>query len=112
MYPDLKSMPDEVLKQILDLDEMRVLTIDKDALRMSEKQLFWTPELEERIKSYWTKLNDYWKKKEWPPCTCADQEDGFMAGEKYNPYFYGGEPCSLEYYERCVKEKLIEDWRK
>jgi hypothetical protein len=95
----------------LDLTEARILTISKDDLRMAEKQLFWTPELEERVKSYWTRLNDYWNKKKWPPCTCKDQESGFMAMEKYNPYYYAGEPCSTDYYDRCVKEELITDWR-
>lgn len=95
-----------------DLKEARILKISKDDLRMSEEQLMWSEELEERVLAYWTKLNEYWENKAWPPCSCHEREGGFMAGEKYNPYYYGGQPCSLEYYERCVREKLIKDWRK
>jgi hypothetical protein len=111
MWPDFAKMTDEQLEMIAGLTEGRILKIDKDALRMSEEQLFWSDELEDRVKSYWTKLNEYWDNKAWPPCTCKDREGGFMANEKFNPYFYGGEPCSLAYYARCVKEQLITDWR-
>lgn len=110
--PNLKEMSDTQLQAIVDLSEARILKISKDDLRMSEEQLMWSDELEERVVAYWTKLNEYWDNKAWPPCTCAEREGGFMASEKFNPYFYGGEPCSLEYYKRCVKEKLTKDWRK
>lgn len=30
---------------------------------------------------------------------------GFMADPKYNPYFFKGEPCSLDYYNKWKKEQ-------
>ena len=82
------------------LQEARILKIEKDALMMGEQQLFWDDELSREILDYWTTLNKYWNEKKMPPCTCADQEGGFMAKEKWNPFYYNGEPCSVEYYKK------------
>lgn len=82
-----------------DLTEARILSISKDDLRMSEKQLLWTPDLEKEVVGYWTTLNGYWKNKKIPKCTCADYENGFLAQEKYNPYFRDGEPCNIKIYQ-------------
>lgn len=91
------------------VEEARILKISKDDMRMSEQQLLWTPDLEKDVVSYWRTLNGYWKKKTLPKCTCVDFEGGFMAKEAYNPYFYNGEPCSLEYYQKCKAEGLLSD---
>lgn len=88
-----------------DLKEARTLLISKDDLRMKEQQIFWNDQLEQDVKSYWTTLNSNWEKKVFPPCTCADHENGFMAKEKWNPYYYDGEPCSIKLYEKFKKEK-------
>lgn len=95
-----------------DLLEARILTISKDDLRMDETQLFWTPELEKEVYSYWATLNGCWKSKTLPKCTCLDHDGGFMGkrskkGKVYNPYFYNDEPCSLEWYNKCKKEGLV-----
>ena len=87
-----------------DLKEARILKIEKDALMMGEQQLFWDEELSREILDWWTTLNKYWKEKKIPPCTCADQEGGFMAKEKWNPFYKYDEPCSLKYYNEW-KEK-------
>lgn len=81
------------------LKEARILKIEKDTLMMGEQQLFWDEELSRQIKDYWTRLNKYWTEKKMPPCTCADKEGGFMAKEKWNPFFKYDEPCSLKYYK-------------
>lgn len=78
--------------------EARILYISKDDLRMEEKQLLWSDELEKEVLEYWNTLNAHWEKKTLPSCTCADHSGGFMAKEKFNPFFYNGEPCSLEWY--------------
>ena len=96
----LSEMSDTQLQAIVDLTEARILKISKDDLRMEEQQLLWTPELETEVTDYWKRLNRFWKEKQIPPCTCADHENGFLASEKYNPYFYDGEPCSIKLYER------------
>lgn len=90
-----------------DITEGRILKISKDDLRMKEQQLLWDTQLESDVVSYWTKLNDHWKKKTIPKCTCGDQENGFMAKEKWNPYFYEGHPCSIEWYKLKKKEGLL-----
>lgn len=82
------------------LTEARTLNIEKDTLRMAEVQYMWSDELEKEIVGYWTSLNAAWKSKKLPPCTCADHENGFMALEKWNGYFYEGEPCSIKWYEK------------
>ena len=81
-----------------ELNESRILYISKDDLRMAELQLFWDAELEKDVLDYWNSLNVHWKARTWPECTCADHENGFMAKEKWNPYFYDGEPCSMKWY--------------
>lgn len=102
-----------VLEQIKDLTEARILKISKDDLRMSEEQLLWTPALEKEVVGYWSTLNGYWKARKLPACTCADFEinqktgKGFMADEKYNPYFYDGEPCSLKWLKECKEKGLL-----
>lgn len=90
-----------------DITEGRILKISKDDLRMNEEQLIWTPELEKEIVGYWSTLNGYWKNKKIPKCTCADFEGGFLAKEKWNPFYYEGEPCSLAYYTKCKEEGLL-----
>jgi hypothetical protein len=92
---------------LANLKEARILKISKDDLRMSEEQLFWSEDLEHKVTSFWKTLNSYWKSRQLPSCTCADQCGGFMANEKYNPYFYNGEPCSTDWYNRCKQEGLI-----
>lgn len=91
---------------VKDLTEGRILKISKDDLRMTEDVLYWDAELESRITTYWRELNKAWdiykQNGSLPPCTCADREGGFMAGEKYNPFFYNGEPCSADW----LKENL------
>lgn len=91
----------------LELTESRILLISKDDLRLHEQQLLWSDELSSEVRDYWTELNDWWSKKKMPPCTCADHEGGFMASEKWNPYFYNGEPCSLEYYQEWKKSHEV-----
>lgn len=88
------------------VEEARILKISKDDLRMDENQILYTPALEEVVVSYWTQLNGWWADKKLPPCTCADKEGGFLAKEKYNPFWYNGEPCSLEYYKLWKAGKL------
>lgn len=82
------------------LEEARILKISKDDLRMDENQIIYDDKLEKQVLDYWNMLNDYWNAKKIPPCTCADHENGFMAKEKFNPYFYEGEPCSVKLYEK------------
>lgn len=82
-----------------ELNEARILLISKDDLRMAEQVLIWDAQLGFDVAKYWDTLNKYWKERKLPDCTCADNEGGFMASEKWNPYFYDGEPCSLKYYK-------------
>jgi hypothetical protein len=86
-------------KEYKNLTEARVLTIEKDTLRTKEFVLMWSDDLEAEILNYWNTINDFWKNKKLPPCTCEEQEGGFMAKPAYNPYFYNGQPCSREWYE-------------
>lgn len=81
------------------LSDGRILKISKDDLRLSEQVLTWSPQLEKEVVGYWQTLNGYWKAQKLPKCTCADYEHGFMAREKYNPYFYDGEPCSEVWFK-------------
>jgi len=81
------------------LSEARILTIEKDTLRTKEFVLMWNKELEEEVLNYWNTINMFWNDKKLPPCTCDEQEGGFMAKPAYNPYFYNGQPCSREWYE-------------
>lgn len=87
------------------IEEARVLKISKDDLTMDEYQVIYTPALEQVVLAYWQELNRWWKIKKFPPCTCHLYEGGFMAKEKYNPFFYEGEPCSMEWYHKVKKER-------
>lgn len=92
----------ELCSLIDNLTEARTLNIEKDTLRMAEVQYMWSDALEKEVKDYWTQLNAAWVRANegvLPPCTCADHEGGFLAKEKFNPYFYKGEPCSLTYFK-------------
>lgn len=101
----LSEMTDEQLFMIANMTESRICKISKDDLRMSEDQLMWTPDLEKEVYSYWSTLNGYWKaykeKGVLPNCTCDQHENGFMAKEAYNPYWFDGEPCSIKWKELC-----------
>lgn len=103
-------------KKYKDLARACIVNISKDDLRMSEIQLLWTPALEKIIYEYWATLNGYWNNKQLPKCTCGDYEInqktgiGFMADERYNPYYYEGEPCSLKWLLKCKAEGLVE-WK-
>ena len=99
---------DGILGTAESLTEARILKISKDDLRMMEQSLMWSTELESDVLSYWNSLNDHWKKKTLPKCTCADHEGGFMAKEAYNGYFYKGNPCSIDWYNEW-KNKLKEE---
>lgn len=111
--PDVWLPKNDWLLMKKDLTEARILNISKDDFRMSEMQLLWSPALEKQVFEYWSTLNGYWKAHQIPKCTCADYEInsktgvGFMADERYNPYFYEGEPCSLRWFEKCKKEGLL-----
>lgn len=102
---------DNIAQLTTGLTEARILIIEKDALRQKEQQLLWSDELEEEIVSWWKLLNKYWKERKIPPCTCADYEKnsrtgiGFMADSRYNPFYYKGKPCSLEYYKEHLTKK-------
>ena len=87
-----------------DLTEARILKISKDDLRMAEVQYVWSEDLEADVALYWTVLNKFWADKKIPPCTCADHDGGWMAREAFNPFFYEGEPCSLDWYTLNKKE--------
>jgi hypothetical protein len=87
------------------LDEARILVLEKDTLRTKEFKLFWDAKLEKDVYSYWSTLNGYLKAKKMPKCTCADYEGGFMAKEKWNGYFYNGQPCSVDWYKRWKENK-------
>lgn len=99
-------------KDYPELKESRILSISKDDWRMAEMQLLWSPALEKLIYEYWSTLNDYWKNKQLPKCTCGDYEIngetgvGFMADPRYNPFFYNGEPCSLAWAKKTKEEGL------
>jgi hypothetical protein len=104
----------EYVKDYKNLTEARILSISKDDLRMEEKQLLWTPELEKQVVEYWSTLNGYWKSKTMPKCTCLDYDGGFMGrrsskGKVYNDFFWEDEPCSLKWYEHCKKEGLLRE---
>lgn len=98
---------DRIDKAIDNLTEGRILKISKDDLRMAEVVLYWDEKLESQIKTYWREQNEAWEKYknsgQLPVCTCADHENGFMASEKYNPYFFNGQPCSIEWLRQNEK---------
>lgn len=107
--PTLNEAQDAVDVAITKLDEARILSISKDDLRMEEKQLLWSPELEKKVYEYWNTLNGYWKSKTMPRCTCLEYDGGFLGkrsakGKIYNDFYYQDEPCSLEWY-KLWKEK-------
>lgn len=95
-----KDFTDEQLEMIAGLDESRILKLSKDDLRMDENQILWSDELQAEVLLYWGTLNSWWNDKKIPPCTCADKEGGFMAKEKFNPYWYEGEPCNIKLYQQ------------
>lgn len=82
------------------LTEARILKISKDDLRLAEVQYMWSEELKAEILDYWGTLNNYWKTRTLPPCTCADHENGFLAKEAWNPYFYDDAPCSVAWFSK------------
>lgn len=100
----LLATPDLDMIDVSGLQEARILKISKDDLRMSEQRLLWSDELEGDVLQFWNTLNHFWNDRKIPACNCAKYEGGFMAKEAYNPYYYGGEPCSLNWYALCVKE--------
>lgn len=97
-----------------DLKEARILTIEKDTVRMKEEQMFYSQALEKEVVEYWTTLNGYWNKKMLPRCTCLDIDGGFMgkrtkAGKIYNDYMYNDIPCNIEW---ALKHKeLMKGWK-
>lgn len=105
MLRQRNTLKHELYDGVENLSEARILKISKDDLRMDENQLLWSPELERDVVGFWKTLNGYWKNKTIPKCTCADYEGGFMAREKFNPFFYNGEPCSIDWYNKFKKEK-------
>lgn len=90
------------------LDEARIIKISKDDLRMSEQQLAWDSDIEKDVIDYWTTINEHWANKTLPRCTCGERENGFMASNKYNPYFYNGGPCSTDWLEECVNQGTVD----
>lgn len=103
-FGEYLGIGDDMNKLIAELDEARVLKISKDDLTMLEHQILWDLQLELDVVNFWTTLNEWWSIRKIPPCTCHEQENGFLAREAYNPYFYNGEPCSLEYFNLNKKE--------
>lgn len=91
------------------LTEARTLNIEKDTLRMAEVRYLWDDKLEKDVVDYWTSLNKHWGARTLPSCTCADHENGFMAKEKFNPYFRDGEPCSIKVYQEWRAKQKVED---
>jgi hypothetical protein len=89
-----------------ELSEARVLKISKDDLRLFEYQILWDKELEGAVFTYWNNLDWAWRdyQTNWslPECTCHKHENGFLAREKYNPYFYEGQPCSEAWLRKHV----------
>jgi len=100
-----------------ELSESRIVKISKDDLRMEEDQLLWNAGLEKTIYEYWSTINGYWNAKTIPKCTCAEIDPnqktgiGFMASDKYNPYYFQGESCSLSWY-KIFKEGKTDDYIK
>lgn len=82
------------------LSEARILKISKDDLRLAEVQYMWSDELKTEVLDYWDTLNKYWQNRTLPPCACADHENGFLAKEQWNQYFYEGEPCSVKWFAK------------
>lgn len=95
------------LDGITAIEEARILKLSKDDLCMSEQQLLYDAALETEVVDYWAELQSLWAAKKVPPCTCHLHENGFMAREQYNPYWFNGEPCSLEWLAKCRKEGTL-----
>lgn len=89
------------------ITEARVLKISKDDLRMDENQVLWDAQLENDVKLYWDTLNGFWNEKKLPVCSCHLHENGFMAKEQFNPYFFNGEPCSIELYQEWKRSQNV-----
>ena len=87
-----------------ELKEARTLNIEKDTLRMIEVAYIYSEPIEKEVKDYWDKLNKAWDNYQLsgdlPPCTCGEQENGFMARDKWNPFFYEGQPCSKAWHDK------------
>lgn len=96
-------------REVGDLSEARILNISKDDLRMTEVQYMYSDKVEKEVVDYWTTLNGYWEEKKLPPCTCDKEAGGFMAKEKWNPYFYNDKPCSIEWFQK--HPELIKKWK-
>jgi hypothetical protein len=96
-------------KKYPDLEDGRILKISKDDLMMSEEQLLWDKNIENDVVDYWTELEQYWQERKLPPCMCHVHDDGFMARDRYNPYFYNGEPCSIEWYQKWKAEQQAQE---
>lgn len=88
-----------------ELSEARILILEKDKLRTREFQLMWGKDLALDVHNYWSTLNAYWKRNDIPPCTCAEYENGFMAKQKFNDYYYNDEPCSLDWFKLWQESK-------
>lgn len=95
------------------VNEARILKIAKDDLpqqmpRMHEQKVRWTKALSRDIVDFWTTLDKNWRAYEvtgyLPDCTCDLHENGFLAREAFNPYWYEGEPCSGAWFEKHRKE--------
>lgn len=91
------------------LEEARILKIEKENLMQMEQQLLWSSDLEKEVLGYWKTLNGYWDKKLIPKCTCEDYEGGFMARDKFNPFYYEDEPCSTKWLAK--HKELAEGWK-
>lgn len=109
----MEDLTDEQLHMILDMTDLRILSVSKDDLRMHETQLMWSEALEKEIVGYWKTLNGYWaayqEKGVLPVCTCLEYDGGFMGkrsskGKVYNDYFWEDEPCSQEWFSKWEKE--------
>lgn len=103
--------------EAITLTEARIIKISKDDLRLEEEQLLWNNALEKAVYEYWSTLNGYWANKKIPKCTCALIEPnqktgvGFMSSDKYNPYHFQGEPCSMTWY-KLFKEGRTDEYIK
>lgn len=95
-------------------EESRILTMSKDDLRMQEKQLMWSEQLEADVKRYWEGLhaawNRYLKDRVLPPCTCLTIDGGWFGrrskkGKVYNDYFFAEEPCSQRWFDQWMDKK-------
>lgn len=93
------------------VDEGRILLVSKDDLMMKEVTYLLTEELEERVKSELSTLNQHWADKTLPPCTCNQlylDKNGKSSGPKYCSYRDPDTPsqCCNEY---LAKDKLIKE---